>query len=239
MYIFSLLLVTLGILISNHTLASLESQVEYNIQLPSSTALPKELQNSLDTIKQSIKSKAFKERQAKYSKQITNKYQIAVVDKTSKKQITTNTKLVLFISSSIPALTLKRYARDLAKLGGIMVLRGGVGGIAKIAPTMQFIHNSLKQDSSCKGFKNCQLYATQIIIDPKLFRANNIQRVPALAYLPQLTLDTYCEDKHKSHKITAKHIIYGDANLAGLLDELIKLDINTELKQLKERLTDV
>lgn len=236
---FSLRLLILAILICSSSLANTANLEGYNIQLPSSTALPPELQNSLAAIKQRIDSKELKQTQAEYSTQIANKYQIAVVDKTNKQQITTNTKLVLFISSSIPEIALKRYARDLAKLGGIMVMRGGVGGIATIAPTMEFIHNSLKQDSSCKGFKNCPLYATQIIIDPKLFTANNIQRVPALAYLPKLTLDTYCEDKHKTHNITSNHIIYGDASLAGLLDELIKLDNASELRQLKERLTDV
>jgi conjugal transfer pilus assembly protein TrbC len=229
----------LAVVISSSSLANTANPEEYNIQLPSITALPPELQNSLKTIQARINSKQLKQQQHSFTQQIAKGYKVAVVDKTSKQQITTNTKLVLFMSSSIPEIALKRYARDLAKLGGIMVMRGGVGGIAKIAPTMQFIHNILKQDSSCTGFKNCQLYATQIIIDPKLFTANNIQRVPALAYLPKLTLDTYCEDKHKTHNITSNHIIYGDASLAGLLDELIKLDNASELQQLKERLTDV
>ena len=217
-----------------------QQQVKYKskIQLPAIDALPQELSKSLSSIKQRINSTEFTQEKAKYSKKLAKDYNIKLVDKESKQQLNSNTSLVLFISSSMPALTISRYARDLAKVGGIMVMRGGVGGITKIAPTMKFIHNSLKQDPSCTGFKECQLFATQIIIDPKLFTANNIQRVPALAYLPKLTLDTYCQDKSKVHNIASSNIIYGDASLSALLDELIKLDEQDTLKDLKKRLAD-
>lgn len=209
------------------------------IQLPSITSLPDDLKRALQAIQTTIHSKEFKQKQRVYENSLSGDVNLEVEGSPMKKPLKSNIHLVLFISSSIPEITLKRYARDLAKTGGVMVLRGGIDGIKKISPTLKFIHNTLKKDSHCKGFKDCELFNTQIIIDPKLFIENNIERVPALAYLPKITLDTYCEDKSKAHNITANTIVYGDASLTGLLEELIKEDSDQALKALKKKLTDV
>jgi len=39
-------------------------------------------------------------------------------------------QVVLFVSSSMPVQTLRNYARALAKVNGVMVLRGSVGGMS-------------------------------------------------------------------------------------------------------------
>lgn len=145
-------------------------------------------------------------------------------------------QLYLFVSSSVPLTTLRNYAAmiDRARTGQVtMVLRGFVGGMKTIRPTMEFIGEILKKDPACdftkdnypaKGHK-CDSYQVNIEIDPLLFQRFAIDEVPALAYLPVSENDT-------EGKQTEPLIVNGDAGLDYLLERINREAKNTDLHRL-------
>ena len=126
-------------------------------------------------------------------------------------------KIYLFVSSSVPLTTLRNYAAmiDRARTGHIiMVLRGFIGGMKKIRPTMEFIGEILKKDPSCNLTKEkCDSYQVNVQIDPHLFQRFGIEDVPALTYLP--TIESDAEEKQAE-----PIIINGDAGLDYLLERI-------------------
>jgi len=144
--------------------------------------------------------------------------------------------LYLFVSSSVPLNTLRSYAAmiDRARTSRIiMVLRGFVGGMKKIRPTMEFIGEVLKKDPGCnlakekyptRGHK-CDSYQVNIQVDPQLFQRFGIEEVPALAYLP-INVDT--AEGRQPEPI----IISGDAGLDYLLERINQEAKNAELNSL-------
>lgn len=126
-------------------------------------------------------------------------------------------QLVLFVSSSMPIVTLRRYARDLARVGGVMVMRGAIGGATNIGPTMRFSAAVLTVKEGCQGEK-CRVWSTEILFDPILFRLYDIQKVPALIYQPDMNIESYCHGLEKATKASA--VVYGDASLKGLVEHL-------------------
>lgn len=103
--------------------------------------------------------------------------------------------LYVFISSSIPEETLKRYSADMKKLpNGIMVIKGAVGGIQNIMPTINLLTRAScgkNVNELLKADMQCEMGRTDI--NPYLFRAFDIQSVPAIVYseipYPQLMQD--------------------------------------------------
>jgi len=98
-----------------------------------------------------------------------------------------NEKIYLFISSSMPGTTLRNYAQDLDKLRDkniILVMRGFVGGIKYIKPTLEFIESIQKKSPSCDpGNSPCDAFNAGIFIDPQAFDSYGITTVPAFVYV--------------------------------------------------------
>ncbi|OKY73976.1 MAG: hypothetical protein BM485_16110 [Desulfobulbaceae bacterium DB1] len=142
--------------------------------------------------------------------------------------------IYLFVSSSVPLSTLRNYAAmiDRARTGQvIMVLRGFVGGMKKIRPTMEFIAEIMKKDSTCDITKEkCNSYQVNIQVDPQLFQRFGIEEVPALAYLP---ISVGKEEVKQAEQI----IITGDASLDYLLERINReaksADLNTLIAALR------
>ena len=143
-------------------------------------------------------------------------------------------RVYLFISSSVPLTTLRNYAAmiDRVRTGQvIMVLRGFVGGMKKIRPTMEFIAEILKKDLTRDFTKEqCDSYQVNIQIDPQLFQRFGIEDVPALAYLPISGGD---EEEKQAEQIS----INGDASLDYLLERINReaksADLNTLIAALR------
>ena len=110
---------------------------------------------------------------------------------------------ILFISSSIPVNTLRAYAHDISEnnLPVKMVLKGFVGGMTRIKPTVQFIKNIIQIDDDCKF--DCDTYNVDINIDPELFGSFNINSVPAFTDL------------------SGGKILFGDADISYLIEKLL------------------
>lgn len=142
-------------------------------------------------------------------------------------------QLVMFVSSSMPLNTLRNYARDLSKVGGVMVMRGTVGGISKMQETINLTRNVLVANPTCEGAK-CKMWGTEMLIDPMLFRLYDIKRVPALIYQPDMHIQSYCDGLENATKASA--VVYGDGSVRRLLERMNVISPDAKVKALVDHL---
>lgn len=134
---------------------------------------------------------------------------------------------VLFISSSMPVETLRTYAGQLERAGGVMAFRGMPGGMRQVAPIAKLSAAILRRDPDCEG-PACAMRDVQVIVDPLVFRQHGVTQVPALAMIPGDPTLPYCERDEASPR--AAHIVLGDAALSGLLEEYGRLGGKEEVR---------
>ncbi|TAJ74227.1 MAG: conjugal transfer protein TrbC [Sphingobium sp.] len=140
---------------------------------------------------------------------------------------------VLFVSSSMPVTTLRIYAGQLERVGGVLAFRGMPGGLTKVAPMAKLSAEILRHDPGCEG-PACAMRDVQLIVDPLIFRQHGVNRVPALAMVPGDPALPYCEREDDSPR--AAHVVYGDAALSGLLEEYARLGGKKEVSDAQARL---
>lgn len=141
---------------------------------------------------------------------------------------------LLFASSSMPIETLRSYAGQLERIGGVIAFRGVPGGLKKIGPMAELTARMLRVDPGCNG-PACIMRNIQIVIDPILFRQHGVARVPAFAMVPGDPTQPYCEREDESAP-RATHLVMGDAALSGLLDEYGRLGGKEEVRDASARL---
>ena len=139
-----------------------------------------------------------------------------------------NERIYIFLSSSIPTETLRRYTSAVGALGDRnvrFVMRGFIGGARYVKPTLRFVKDLLLEDPGCDPVKStCRTYDTAVIIDPVLFEHYHITRVPAFVYATVSGL----KDPEKSEglesniTIRAFHTVYGDVNFEYVLEAFEK-----------------
>jgi type-F conjugative transfer system pilin assembly protein TrbC len=107
-------------------------------------------------------------------------------------ELPANERIYIFISSSIPKETLRNYVRDVARLKDPnvkLVMRGLIGGVKYIKPTMRFVSGILVKDPACDPEKGrCARYAAGVNVDPLLFGRYGINEVPAVVYARNVTV---------------------------------------------------
>lgn len=145
----------------------------------------------------------------------------------------TDDRIYLFVSSSVPLITLRNYAGDVARLKDprfVLVMRGFVGGAKRIGPTASFIADVLKADPNCELSANreCALREIPFIVDPTLFREAGIEKVPAVGFIPGGT-----------QKASEPLIVYGDTSLGYALERMARESSSRDLKQLAEKLKPI
>lgn len=140
---------------------------------------------------------------------------------------------VLFVSSSMPVATLRTYAAQLERTGGVLAFRGMPGGLTRVGPMAKLSAEILRLDPGCEG-PACAMRDVQLIVDPLIFRQHAVTRVPALAMVPGDPALPYCERDDESPR--AAHIVYGDAALSGLLEEYGRLGGREEVRDAAARL---
>ena len=133
-------------------------------------------------------------------------------------------RIYIFVSSSVPKDTLRNYARDIDRLGQprmSIVMRGFVGGMTKVRPTLEFLRGVLFKDENCDSDK-CEAYRAPVLVDPLLFRRYGIEAVPAIVYARGVKgVDSTVSEGVKEEVETKEHyILYGDAVLDGALEIL-------------------
>jgi type-F conjugative transfer system pilin assembly protein TrbC len=127
-------------------------------------------------------------------------------------------RLYVFVSSSMPKETVRNYVTFVSShIEGnvVFVLRGGVGGLKKLTPTVAWIYDMIKRDKFCEG-GNCEVHEVEFVIDPFLFKRYGVERVPAVVYAKGEELIKFegsegLEDKWRT-KVWTK--TYGDMGLA-------------------------
>jgi type-F conjugative transfer system pilin assembly protein TrbC len=151
-------------------------------------------------------------------------------------------RVYVFISSSMPLQTLRNYANSIDKGGDrnvVFVLRGMIGGISKLLPTMDFIGSILVKDSGCleKSLKSggsieCSTYGAEVLIDPMLFLRYEIVKVPAVVYATGVKpFDAdQSEGFEANTQVGSSKTVYGDASLDGIIETIAD---NTKSKSLE------
>jgi conjugal transfer pilus assembly protein TrbC len=142
---------------------------------------------------------------------------------------------LIFASFSMPIPTLRNYAAQLEKAGGVLAFRGVPGGLSHIGPMAKLSARILRLDAECEG-PACAMRNVQLVVDPILFRQHGVVRVPAFAMVPGDPTLPYCERDEESGP-RASHIVYGDAALSGLIEEYARLGGKQEVSDAASRLS--
>ncbi|MEM4134379.1 MAG: TrbC family F-type conjugative pilus assembly protein [Candidatus Micrarchaeia archaeon] len=123
-------------------------------------------------------------------------------------------RIYILISSSMPENTIKNYIKQSLNFSSnvYFVLRGGIKGLSKVQPTVNWLYNMIKVNPLCEK-ENCEVYPVRILIDPFIYRKFNIDKVPAVIYvrgLPDISIVKESEGKLK-HTFSA--ISLGDISI--------------------------
>ncbi|MRR35400.1 conjugal transfer protein TrbC [bacterium] len=133
-------------------------------------------------------------------------------------------RVYIFISSSMPKRTLRNYVRDVAKLGDPnvkLVMRGLVGGMKYLKPTLRFVGSLLVKDEECDPQKRkCERFGAGVEIDPLLFRRYGIDRVPAIVFARKVNVvdPQMSEGLERNMSVAEFHVLHGDTALEYALE---------------------
>lgn len=148
-------------------------------------------------------------------------------------------RIYIFVSSSMPEETVKNYVKALARINSpeqsFLVLRGGIGGLKYVMPTVQWTFNLLKKNPYCSG-EDCELYRVRFVIDPFLFRKYSIDRVPAVVYVKGLVNEEGLSEGLSGVKVSDYWVSYGDVSLAYHLKLIAGRSKDERLKKISEML---
>jgi len=187
-----------------------------------------DIQARAAAVMEQVNSEAWQRQKNQFLAAIKNQH--GIPEEEQSKTPSTRARPLLFISSSMPEITLRNYARDLEKVKGVMVLRGMIGGMETTQATMKFVAGLLKKNPLCEGPK-CALRDIEVVVDPIQFQKHGIHQVPALVVEPSFDFQSYCESG-ANEMTTPRPVVYGDANLRSLLNSLTNMSDGTSAKAL-------
>jgi type-F conjugative transfer system pilin assembly protein TrbC len=159
--------------------------------------------------------------------------------------LSTDESIYVFISSSMPMMTLRNYATDIARLqekNVRMILRGFIGSMQYFGPTRDFTLEVLVKDLDClrddQQKYGCVGISAGIDIDPNLTRAFGIEMVPAVVYRKgsEVELQT---DEDAQYPEDGFYVVYGDATLRESLREINRQAKQKSLDRLIDKLEGV
>ena len=204
-----------------------------------------EMEKQAEKSKEYFKSKKYQAKIEAYKKQILGLRQFGNVTsqytpKSSSKikgcaaSLNEHERLYIFISSSMPTATIRRYIQDVDKLQDPnihIILRGFIGGVKHLKPTIEFFVKCAKKDPLCEG-PQCKLCNVGFNVNPLPFRKYRIDRVPAVVYVPY-------EQKITPENIAKSDEYYkvsGDAKLEYVLNLIYEKSKASSVKLLAEKL---
>ena len=188
-----------------------------------SSAFSKKLENMENYILRD-KTLNFKEKILKSSGFDVEKM-VQTYKKDKNKILSENEKLFMVISSSMSKQLIKNYFKQLTPIKHdiTFVLQGGIGGIKKIMPTLNWIASLLE----IKDKKTA--YQFNIYIDPQTVLQTGIKKVPALLYIRDITkLDQLKKDDF--------FVVFGAVDSKYALRKIVKKYQTKELKKLYKTL---
>lgn len=142
-------------------------------------------------------------------------------------------QLLVFVSFSMPMPTLKALARDVNHVGGKLVLRGLVKGTFSEGnfPEGSSSEGNFPTGSFPKTLIKLQELQEEIIIDPTLFEAYQVERVPTFVLREKTT-------ESAEEKMTYD-VLMGNVSLEFVLEQFAeKGDVKEQAKQLLQNLRD-
>lgn len=149
--------------------------------------------------------------------------------------LSSSERIYLFVSSSMPLVTLRNYAADLAKLKDpniTMVMRGFVGGMKYAQPTLRLVSDIIVKNPGCKATQQrCDAHKVNINVDPLLYRRYQIRQVPALVYVPSFH-ETEPGGSDGLGEASPYYVLYGDASLAYGIERIQREAKSRSLKNL-------
>ncbi len=142
-------------------------------------------------------------------------------------------KLFIFISSSMPMYEIRRYVKQVAMLNVPdiqIVMRGFIGGVKYIKPTIRFFYKAVKVDPGCKGLR-CKMYNVSFDVNPLPFRKYHIDKVPAFVFDPNFQkIMPYNINKNDS-----AYKLYGDVSLKYAITVLYRYSKYLRLKEFLDK----
>jgi type-F conjugative transfer system pilin assembly protein TrbC len=128
-----------------------------------------------------------------------------------------NEKLFIVISSSIPKHIIKNYFEMLQNVNTdvTFVLRGTIGGVKKIKPTLDWMQEVLTKSDNTR-------YEYNVVIEPRIVNKYKIERLPAVLYVKNYNPSYTEESTDEKH-----YIYYGTVDIDYALGK-----INGDVKSL-------
>lgn len=142
-----------------------------------------------------------------------------------------NRKLYIFVSSSMPMVTLRNLLGSMSGSESVMVIRGLVGEDAKaFLPTQEWVQEVLCGTKKLTEKTKCE--AGPLDINPMLFRAMNVEQVPAVAYVPDPSVLDGCQSGEQLNPQQFM-LYYGDMPLSYILRQFqLQRPMDMELSKL-------
>ena len=148
-------------------------------------------------------------------------------------------RIYVFVSSSMPLQTIRNYAASIARYSDpriMMVLRGFVGGVGKIQPTIDLVGRVVQRNPACNPVKEgeCEILSVPFGVDPLLFRRYGIDRVPAVVYARGVKSEDagLSEGDAKNATVSEFWLAFGDASLEYIVDQMQRESDSQGLLQL-------
>jgi type-F conjugative transfer system pilin assembly protein TrbC len=128
-----------------------------------------------------------------------------------------NEKIFIVISSSIPKHIIQNYFEMLQKVNTdvTFILRGTIGGVKKIMPTLNWIKELLSKQGGTH-------YEHNVIIDPRVASKYQVERVPAVLYIKDYD-SSYIKEVYDEEY----YIYYGAVDVDYALEK-INIDVKSE-----------
>lgn len=147
-------------------------------------------------------------------------------NKEKSERLPADERVYIFVSSSMPMQTIRNYIDSVVKLNDPniqVVMRGFIGGVSKIGPTISFISAAIKDNAACNETREkCTVKRANINIDPLLFRKYEIDKVPAVVYAKGVVVMDPGMSEGKSDNVQIKdfYSLFGDASLEYCLSKI-------------------
>lgn len=128
-------------------------------------------------------------------------------------------RLILFVSASVPLTTLRNYAHDLNRIGGVMVFKAPVEDATKLKPMMNLMRKIMAVEPGCLQ-RGCEMLPLNVAVDPARFRRYGVSEVPAAVIETNVSFEPNCNGERPYEK--QSEIVYGDASIETMLQHLRK-----------------
>jgi type-F conjugative transfer system pilin assembly protein TrbC len=143
-----------------------------------------------------------------------------LVDANRENGLYENTHVYVFVSESVPGVTLRNYQNALAGVPATFVLRGLVGDDpSNFQPTQEWVQRMLCGEPPYETGSKC--FLNPVDISPNLYRMFGIDQAPALVYVPDPAQIASCGISPMPDKDF--FVWYGDLAPSYVLEQIQKL----------------